>query len=138
MEKYSIEIAELFLRLCLGAIFVIQGYDKLFSLGIGKVSETFEDEFRGRALPKFIFPVTAFYSSLVEFIGGILLVIGLFKYYIMILIGVDLLLVTIAFSLLDPGGNLKMVFSRWILWVLLLLLPQQQLFWGLDSLLKLN
>jgi putative oxidoreductase len=136
MENYSYPFAELFLRIILGIVFTLQGFDKIFVVGIGKVSETFKEEFRQKSLPGFIFPLTAVYSSLIEFCGGILILLGLFKMYAVIFLCLDLALVTVAFSLLDPGGNLKMIFPRIVLMIFLLMMPADIEYWTLDSFLK--
>jgi putative oxidoreductase len=124
------------LRVILGILFLFQGIDKVFKMGIHKVTSTFQAELGTIIIPKWMLFITAVFSSYVEFVGGILLIVGLFKYYTMYLLGVDLILVTIAFSLIQPVWDMKFVWPRLILLAVLLYLPPQWDTLSLDQLLK--
>jgi uncharacterized membrane protein YphA (DoxX/SURF4 family) len=133
---YPESVLSFLLRVILGILFLFQGIDKLFKVGIPKVTSTFQAELGRIKIPRWILFITAIFSSFVEFAGGILLIIGLFKYYAMYLLGIDLILVTIAFSLIQPVWDMKYVWPRLILLAILLYLPAQWDALSLDALLK--
>lgn len=59
------------LRLAIGVIFAVHGYEKVFETGTGAVSENFAQ--MGIMLPQITGPLV----SLTEFLGGIFLIVGL-------------------------------------------------------------
>jgi uncharacterized membrane protein YphA (DoxX/SURF4 family) len=124
------------LRVTLGILFLFQGIDKVFKLGIPKVTSTFQAQLGTVKLPRWILFLAATYTSYIELIGGILLIVGLFKYYTLYLLGLDLILVTIAFSLIQPVWDMKFVWPRLILLGILLYLPAQWDGISLDGMLK--
>ncbi len=124
------------LRTTLGVLFFFQGIDKAFKLGIPKVTSTFQKELGNIKIPRWILFIAATFTSYVELVGGILLVVGLFKYYVMYLLGLDIILVTIAFSLIQPVWDMKFVWPRLILLAILLYLPPEWDVLSLDELLK--
>ncbi len=111
------------LRVILGILFFFQGYDKVFRLGIKGVGEFFRQESRHRKIPDAVLRFSAFFTSYVEFICGGLLIIGLFKTAALYLLGVDLILVCAAFSLLKPMWDMQLLFPRLILLAAVLFLP---------------
>ena len=113
----------LILRIMLAILFVFQGYDKVINLGMKKVTLTFQYELGSRKIPRWVVFSAAVYTSYIELIGGILLLIGLFKAYALYLLGLDLVLVTIAFSIIYPMWDMKMVLPRLVLLAALLYLP---------------
>lgn len=131
-------IAELLLRAFCGVIFLFQGYDKLFRVKISGVTQTFQEMALKHHIPQFILMASAAFTSVVEFFGGVLLIIGLFKTAALTLLGIDLIIVGIAFSMLDPVWDMRHVFPRLAMIFVLLILPND---WGslsLDHLLKGN
>lgn len=138
MQDYLQYTFELFLRLFCGIIFIFQGYDKLFNVKLNKVINTFDDEAEKKHIPKPLVVFSAYYSSIVEFFGGILIIIGLFKPIVLILLGFDLIMVAFAFSIIEPMWDMKHVFPRFILVSALMIIPND---WGLfstDYLLKIK
>jgi uncharacterized membrane protein YphA (DoxX/SURF4 family) len=113
----------LILRLILGILFLFQGIDKVFNLGLKKVANTFQYELGTKKIPIWILYVTGFYTSYIELLGGLLLIAGLFKTYVLYLLGIDLILVTIAFSIIYPLWDMKFVWPRLLLLAILLYLP---------------
>src|ERR1700761_8533368 len=83
-----------FIRVLLGIIFFMQGYGKVFSMGIHEVYERFFKEFEPTLLPKWLIVATAYYTSYVELVAGFLLIAGLFRKSAMYLLAVDLLVVS--------------------------------------------
>jgi putative oxidoreductase len=123
MELHPQNIAPLLARLLLGVLFFSQGYDKVFRIGIPQVIETVAPAYRKLRMPGGIIRLSAYFTSWVELIGGLLLIAGLFKYGALYLLGADLLLVSLAFSLLNPVWDLHHVFYRFALLVFLLVYP---------------
>jgi uncharacterized membrane protein YphA (DoxX/SURF4 family) len=64
-----------------------------------------------------------YYTSFVELLGGLLLITGLFTNYTLVALGLDLVLVAFAFSLLRPMWDMQHVFPRLLLVFILLILP---------------
>lgn len=134
--SYKYYALELILRLFCGVIFLFQGYDKLFKVKIGGVIETFRYEAQQKNIPEFAVWFMAVYTSFAEFIGGLLLMLGLFKNYSLCLLGVDMVLVAAAFSYMKPVWDMKYVFPRLILIILLMAMPGRWSVFSLDFLLK--
>lgn len=53
----------LFIRVLLGVIFLMQGYRKIFTFGVGKVYDLFFKDFEKTFLPKWIIQSTAYFTS---------------------------------------------------------------------------
>lgn len=115
--------APLFLRLFLGILFFFQGYDKVFRVGIKGVTDAFETPMRQHAVGRPLLTMGAVITSYVELIGGALLILGLFRYVAMYALGFDLLLATLGFSIMQPMWDLQHVYRRFLLLIILLLLP---------------
>jgi len=109
-------------RVILGVLFFFQGYDKLFRLKVSGVIAFFREESAGR-IPEIVLVSSAYLTSLIEFCCGALLILGLFKTVAMYLLGIDLILVCGAFSLLKPMWDMQLVFPRLILLSGLLYFP---------------
>jgi uncharacterized membrane protein YphA (DoxX/SURF4 family) len=138
MSEYKLQIAELFLRCFTGILFLFQGYDKLFRIKIPAVIETFRSDAYHHHIPNFLVTALAYYTSIVEFFGGIFLIFGFFTHYAIYALGFDLIAVAFAFSCLEPMWDMKHVFPRFLLVILLLLLPLENNQFSLDHLLKLK
>ena len=76
----------LFIRTLLGIIFFMQGYGKIFTMGIHKVYENFFKDFENTAIPRWLIVSTVYYTSYIEWIGGFLLIAGLLRKYAMCLL----------------------------------------------------
>lgn len=111
------------LRVILGILFFFQGYDKVFKVKMPGVIEFFKEESRHRPIPHFLLAVSAYFTSYVEFICGGLLILGLFKYAALYLLGLDLIIVCGAFSMLKPMWDMQLLFPRLILLGIVLFLP---------------
>lgn len=136
INKY--QIAELFLRAFCGVIFLFQGYDKLFKVKISGVTQAFQVNAEKNHVPQFVLKASAVYTSVVEFVCGILLLIGLFKNIALFFLGVDLVIVGIAFSMLEPVWDMRHVFPRVLMVFVLLILPHDWELISIDYLLKIN
>lgn len=138
MSEYKLQITEMLIRVFTGILFLFQGYDKIFKVKISGVINTFLDEAEYHHIHKPWVTVVAYYTSLIEFLGGILLILGLFTNYSLVLLGLDIVLVGLAFSVLNPLWDLRHVFPRFMLLVTLLLLPDEWNKLSLDFLFKIN
>ncbi|CAN5804338.1 hypothetical protein BH11BAC7_BH11BAC7_22930 [soil metagenome] len=121
--EYKAGIAMLFMRIILGFLFLMQGYDKVFRLGLKKTEEGIEFAMRGSKLPGSLIKMIAVISSFVELLGGIMLVAGFLIYPALVLLGIDLVIVVFGMSLREPLWNMSFVWPRLVLLLALLLLP---------------
>ena len=123
----------LFIRVLLGIIFFMQGYGKIFTFTVSGVYEKFFKEFENTSLPKWLILFTAYYTSYIECIGGLLLIIGLFRKYALYLLALDLLIVSFGHGLMEPIWDLSHVMPRTILLASLFLLPEDWDRWNVDQ-----
>jgi putative oxidoreductase len=78
------ELGIAILRIVVGIVFAAHGAQKLFVIGLGGVTRMFH----GLGIPS---PhIAAIVVTLVEFVGGIALILGLFTRYVSILLAVDM------------------------------------------------
>ena len=134
----NIHIAELLIRVFAGILFLFQGYDKLFRIKIPGVIQIFKADAQSNHIPTSLLSGMAYYTSFAEFLGGLMLVFGFCTNYALYALGLDLLLVTLAFSFMEPMWNMKHVFPRFLLIVTLLLLPNEYGFFSLDHFFNSN
>lgn len=120
---YNETVLTFVLRVILGILFFFQGYDKVFKVKVPGVIEFFRQELGTIKVPGFVLTSTAWFTSYAEFLCGALLILGLFKSYALWILGVDLILVTGAFSLIKPMWDMQLLFPRLILLAILLYLP---------------
>lgn len=125
-----------FIRTLLGIIFLMQGFGKVFTIGVNRVYEMFFKPFETTFLPKWLIVSAAYYTSYVEMICGFLLIIGLFRKYALYLLAIDLLIVSFGHGLMEPIWDLSHVIPRAILLAALLLLPAAWDKWNADSLIN--
>lgn len=119
------KVGVLTLRLLLGFIVLMQGFGKVFTWGVENVYNMpfFHDTYKDY-LPDFIIRITAYYTSYVELIAGILIVIGLKRDYALYALASVLIIVSFGHGLSEPIWNLSHVMYRAILLIPLLLLPK--------------
>ena len=110
-------------RVILGILFFAQGYDKVFKIKPGGVIATFRQPLHFKKVPGFVLVFAAYFTSYVELLGGLLLIIGLAKKYTLALLGIDLILAAAAFSIMKPMWDMQYFFPRLALLVFLLLVP---------------
>lgn len=134
MAEYAEMIAAFTARVFLGLLFFFQGYDKVFNVGISGVVRTFDEPYRQTKLPKFLLLSGAVVTSFIEMIGGLLLILGLFKYLALYFLAFDLLIAAAGLSLMNPMWDLKFSFPRLVLLLFLLLIPESWDQWALDRL----
>lgn len=118
------KFAVLTIRLLLGFIFFFQGFGKVFKFGLDTVSQNFFIKSYGDLLPEYLLVFTAYYTSIIELVGGLLLIIGLKRDVALYLLASVLVIVTFGHGLKDPIWDLSHVMYRAILLIALLLLPK--------------
>lgn len=131
-DRTSRAIAVLFARALLGIIFLMQGYGKVFTFTVLKVYDMFFKDFEKTFLPKWLIWATVYYTSYVELVCGFLLIIGLFRKYVLCLLAVDLLVVSFGHGFMEPIWDLQHVIPRAILLIAILVIPSQWDRWNLD------
>lgn len=124
-------------RMILGLIFFMQGFGKVVTWGMEKVinADFFHGTFKD-LLPEFVIRGTAYYTSYIELIGGLLLVLGLKVDYALYALASVLILVTFGHGLAAPIWDLSHVMPRTILLVALLFLPKEWDQFSLDHYLR--
>ena len=132
-DRTSRAVAVLFARALLGIIFIMQGYGKVFTFTVAKVYDMFFKDFERTFLPKWLIWGTAYYTSYVELICGLLLIIGLFRKYALCLLAIDLLVVSFGHGFMEPIWDLQHVIPRAILLITILVVPSQWDRWNLDE-----
>ena len=118
-------IAPFFTRVILGILFFMQGYDKIFTITIRREIETIRPSYHKLKFPDAIIYFLTYFTSYIEFICGLFLIVGLLKYVSLYLLGVDLIIVSFGMSLLNPVWNMELVFPRFILLLFLLIYPAE-------------
>ncbi len=135
MQKNK-QIAVLTMRLILGFIFFFQGFGKVFKFGLDAVYNNFFLKSYGELLPDFLLLFSAYYTSIIELVGGLLLIIGLKRDYALYALASVLVIVTFGHGLKDPIWDLSNVMYRTILLVGLLLLPKELDKYSVDFLIR--
>ncbi|MDP9082103.1 MAG: DoxX family protein [Bacteroidota bacterium] len=132
-DKTSRAAALLFTRALLGIILLMQGYGKIFTYTLPKVYGMFFKDFEKTFIPKWLIWGTAYYTSYVELICGLLLIIGLFRKWACYLMAIDLLVVSFGHGLVEPIWDLQHVIPRAVLLITIMLVPQQWDRWNADA-----
>lgn len=127
------EFAVVAVRILAGVVFFFQGYDKLFKIGIRGVAQTIGPAYRKAGLPDFLILSMAAFTTITECAGGFLLIVGFMHHYALYLLMIDLLLVSVGMSLLDPVWDMKLVFPRLIMLVFLLFQFEKSLLLSVSS-----
>lgn len=129
------EIAAIFIaRVFLGILFFFQGYDAVFKIKVSNVIETYQNLFEGKRMPRILIVLASWFTSYTELFCGLLLIVGLFEYVALFLLGLNLITAAIGFGLNTPMWDSKHVFIRLILILLLLIAPDAWHAWSLDNL----
>ncbi len=130
------KIATLFVRLLLGFIVGMQGFGKVFNIGVSNIYnggfKSFEDTF----LPTFILKATAYFTSYAELICGLLLLLGLFRKQSYYILAIVLIIVTFGHGLQSPVWDLQHVMYRTVLLVFLMMIPLEKDKISMDYFLK--
>lgn len=111
------------LRLILGIMFLIQGYDKLFNIGMKGVVTTVNEQYINKGFPVWAVTLISYLTTYIEFLAGLLLIIGLFKTVAFYSLLLDITIVTFGMSILNPLWDMRYVWPRLVLLITLMLLP---------------
>ena len=130
------QVAVLTIRLILGFIFFFQGFGKVFKFGLDAVYKNFFQSSYSELLPDFLLLFSAYYTSLIELIGGFLLIIGFKIDLTLYFLASVLVIVTFGHGLKDPIWDLSHVMYRTILLVSLLLIPKEYDLFSVDTLIN--
>ena len=104
----------------------MQGLGKVFTWGVENVYnmdffyKTYKD-----LLPNFLIHATAYYTSYIELIGGLMVVLGFKRDYSLYALASVLVIVTFGHGLAEPIWDLSHVMPRTILLVAILILPKE-------------
>jgi putative oxidoreductase len=134
-EEINSAIAILLLRTVAGSLFFFQGYDKLVNIKIENVVRTFNNPASKFQLSNFYLKPAITIASLVEMIGGALLIVGLYKNIALYLIAFDLIVIGFIFSAIKAMWDMQFYFPRLILVAALLLLAWIPDIFSLDHML---
>jgi uncharacterized membrane protein YphA (DoxX/SURF4 family) len=135
-NQSSRAIGILFTRVLLGIIFFMQGFGKIFVFTVPVVYAKFFAVFETTILPKWLIWASACYTSYVELIGGLLLILGLFRKYALCLLAIDLVIVSFGHGLMEPIWDLSHVMPRAILLIILFFVPREWDRWHADRVFK--
>ena len=140
LSRHHFAIAMLFIRVLLGVILVMQGYGKIFQYGVPEVYEMFFKPYAASTfLSEGILKLTAYFTSYVEFIGGLLIIFGLFRMISYLALAIVLIVVSFGHGLMQPIWDLQHVFFRAAMLFTLLIIPVSKDVFSLDTLLfKIN
>jgi uncharacterized membrane protein YphA (DoxX/SURF4 family) len=119
-----------FLRALLGIIVGMQGYGKIFTYGIWTI---YESSFRPleTVFPKGLLMGVLYFTTGVELLAGVCLVLGIFRNWALYLLGAVILIVSFGHGIDSPIWDLVHVMPRAILIGALLLLPENWDNWRL-------
>lgn len=129
-------VATMTARVILGLLFLFQGYDKIFRVGIGQVSNAVNTGIGNGFLSPKLVNTTVFLSSWIELIAGVMMLIGILKTIASVALCLNLIVVTIGFSWSKPIWDEMHVFVRLSLLLLVMMLPSQWDQLSLDYLIK--
>jgi len=107
------------IRVILGALLFFQSYEILVRIGINETCRTVLEGTRERKIPDWFSKISVYFSTYIQLIGGLLLILGLFTPIVMIIIGINLMMVTIGFGFLKGIWDMQHVFPRLILLIIL-------------------
>jgi len=127
--NFSIHVREMdaafIARVFLGLLFFLQGYDKVFRIGVKEVIKTIHEPLSSKGIPAFFSELGTYFTSYIELICGAFLIVGLAKYYCLYLLGFDLLFAALAFGIVEPVWDMRHIFPRLVLLIFLLTIPSQ-------------
>lgn len=121
----SQEFAAAFARIFLGFLFFFQGFDAVFHIRMKNVVSTYRYDFDSMGIPPILTITAAWFTSLSELVCGALLVIGLFKYTALYLLGINMIVAAIGLGMGNPLWDLRHVLPRLALLLFLLVIPAE-------------
>ncbi len=119
----NLQYVSLLIRTVAGALFFFQGFDKIFNVKVINVVNVFDDLSKRFSINHSILRFLIYISSWIELIGGMLLFVGLFKFYVLAFLSLNLLFVALSFSAMNPMWDMQYYFPRITFIVILWLIP---------------
>ena len=138
IDQNKYEIFSLIVRVFTGLLFLFRGYDKVFKVGIKGCVEAFKVDTYKLKIPDSLLTMVVVFTSFTEFLGGAFLILGFLYKYTLIFLGLDLIIVSIAFGLVQPMWDTKHAFPRFLLIVLNMFVLIQFDKFTLDKLFKID
>lgn len=135
-SAFLLPMATLLVRVVLGVLFFVQGYDKIFRLGINATAEAALTPVTYRIFGKNILKAAILISSWIELVAGALLILGFQRDAALILLAADMLVAGIVFTLIKPMWDMQFYFPRMAMLVFLMLIPPGWDIWNMDWLIK--
>lgn len=135
-------IAMFIARIFLGFLFFLEGYDVIIRVGTQLFTETLQLHDSEKGPPKKITITGVWIISFIQLIGGLLLIIGFVKYYVLYLLGLNLVVASIAYGIIKPMWDMQFAFPRLVILIFLLIAPSQwdvlsvDYFWSFFKFLK--
>ena len=130
--EYHTTAAVFIARVFLGLLFFFQGFDAVFKVKIQNVILAYENALQNKGVPRFFIISGSWFNSCVELVAGLLLIFGLFQSIALFLLGMNLIIACIGFSLVKPMWDMGHVFPRLVLLLFLLMVPASWNAWSLD------
>jgi uncharacterized membrane protein YphA (DoxX/SURF4 family) len=131
-SQYLIPMVVLLVRVVLGVLFFMQGYDKIFRLGINTTAEAASNPVTYRLFGKGIYKAGIAVSSWIELVAGALLIIGFQHDAALMLLALDMFGAGIVFSMIKPMWDMQFYFPRLAMLVFLAIIPPGWDIWSLD------
>lgn len=136
-NEFKSEYAVFIVRLIAGVLFFTQGFDKVVRLGLSQTGEAAVYALRNTKLSPFLIKLVTGITALLEFTGGFLLILGFLTVPACYMLAACLVPVTIAMSLREPMWNLQFVWTRLLLIIFLLIVPESVHTISVDHLIEL-
>ena len=96
--------------------------------------KTIEEDCRKRKVPLSFMKISVLFSSYIELLGGLFLMIGVFQHFTLLLLGLNLIMVSVGLGFLQGLWDLRHVFPRLILLTLIYLIPKENDTWNFHTL----
>lgn len=125
LDQYHQVIAVFIARVFLGCLFFFQGFDAVFKIKIRNIPHTYNSTFPNNNMPKFLIIFGSWFTSCSALISGALLILGLFEYCALYVLGLNLIITSIGFGINTAMWDTRFVFPRLMLVVFLLLVPEE-------------
>jgi putative oxidoreductase len=118
-------IALFAVRIITGILFFYQAYDKIFKVGLSNVTETFRNSLSGTFFGSGLLTIMTYLSSYAELCGGLLIITGLGRDYVLYMLAADMIAVAFIFSMIKAMWDMQLYFPRLILILIMLICPSE-------------
>lgn len=124
IECFNQSLAFTLVRVVLGILLFMQGYDKVFKVKMRAIVNAYELPVTRSFIFDFFIWGGTIYTSYCELICGPLLFLGLFTNIALYFVGLDMVVAVLGMSLQNAMWDMKYVWSRLVLTVALLVSPE--------------